>query len=37
MKEMNDELTAKGYLTISGRVPRMYYYERFVGLGKINE
>lgn len=35
MKEMNDELSAKGYLTISGRVPRAYYYERFFGLGKM--
>jgi hypothetical protein len=37
MKEMNDELSAKGYITISGRVPRAYYYERFFGLGKVNE
>lgn len=36
MKEMNDELSAKGYITISGRVPRAYYYERFFGLSKIN-
>jgi hypothetical protein len=36
MKEMNDELSAKGYLTIAGRVPRVYYYERFFGLGKMN-
>ncbi len=37
MKEMNDELEAKGYLVISGRVPRAYYYERFFGLGKLYE
>lgn len=37
MKEMNDELSAKGYLTISGRVPRAYYYERFFGLGSKHE
>lgn len=32
MKEMNDELKEKGYLTISGRVPREYYYARFFGI-----
>lgn len=37
MKEMNDELSARGYITISGRVPRAYYYERFFGLDKTNE
>lgn len=37
MKEMNDELKTKGYLTVSGRVPRAYYYERFFGLGKAND
>ena len=28
MKQMNDELKAKGYITISGRVNREYFYER---------
>lgn len=34
MKEMNDELRAKGFMVISGRVPRQYYLERFYGLEK---
>ncbi len=34
MKEMNDELRKKGFMVISGRVPRAYYQERFYGLGK---
>lgn len=29
---MNDELNAKGYLTVAGRVSRKYYEERFYGL-----
>lgn len=32
MKEMNDELKNKGYITISGRVPRAYYQARFFGI-----
>lgn len=34
MKEMNDELREKGFMVISGRVPRAYYKERFYGLSK---
>ena len=34
MKEMNDELRAKGFIVISGRVPRQYYLERFYGMEK---
>lgn len=28
IKEMNDELKAKGYITRAGRVPRKYFLER---------
>lgn len=28
IKEMNDELKVKGYITRAGRVPRKYFYER---------
>ena len=29
VRQMNDELNAKGYLTVAGRVSRKYYEERF--------
>lgn len=32
IKQMNDELQSKGYMTIPGRVSRRYYEERFYGL-----
>lgn len=32
IKQMNDELSKKGYLTVAGRVSRKYYEERFYGL-----
>ena len=28
IKQLNKELAAKGYITIRGRVPRKYFYER---------
>lgn len=31
IKQMNDELKAKGYLTVAGRVSRQYYRERIYG------
>ncbi|MDD4690336.1 MAG: DNA-binding protein [Eubacteriales bacterium] len=37
MKKMNNELEEKGYMTISGRVSRQYYIERFYGLNKVKE
>ncbi len=37
IKEMNDELKAKGYITVAGRINRQYYnertYERFADKG----
>lgn len=32
IRQLNDELAAKGYLTFSGRVPRKYLSERCYGL-----
>ena len=32
IKQMNDELSKKGYLTVAGRVSRKYYEERFYGM-----
>lgn len=29
MQEMNKELNEKGYFTISGKVPKKYFVERF--------
>ena len=34
IRQMNDELNEKGYLTVAGRVSRQYYEERFYGLKK---
>lgn len=32
IREMNQELAAKGYMTIAGRVSRKYYKEKFYGM-----
>ncbi len=32
IRQLNDELAAKGYLTFPGRVPRKYLSERCYGL-----
>lgn len=34
IRRLNDELNAKGFLTISGRVNRQYFNERLYGAGK---
>ena len=31
VKKMNDELKGKGFTTISGRVSRQYFHEKFYG------
>lgn len=33
IRTMNAELKADGYLTISGKVPRVYFERRFFGMG----
>ena len=34
MRELNAELKKKGYTTISGRLSRQYYEEKFYGMKK---
>lgn len=36
VREMNDELKKKGFITIAGRVSRQYFKEKFYGISKIN-
>ena len=36
IRKLNEELKAKGFITIAGRVNRQYFYERLYGAGKIN-
>lgn len=33
IKKMNDELSAQGYIVISGRLPRTYVETKFYGFG----
>ena len=34
IRQLNEELKNKGFITISGRVNRQYFHERFYGIGK---
>ena len=34
IRKLNEELKAKGFITIAGRVNRQYFYERLYGAGK---
>ncbi|MDD3417376.1 MAG: ICEBs1 excisionase [Lachnospiraceae bacterium] len=34
LREMNEELSAKGFLTISGKVPVAYFKEKWYGATK---
>ncbi len=34
IRKLNDELKGKGFMTISGRVNREYFHERFYGKGE---
>ena len=36
VRQMNEELEAKGFLTIAGRGSRKYYEEKFYGITKVN-
>lgn len=31
IKQLNDELSAKGYITVAGRISRQYFNERVYG------
>ena len=37
IRQLNEELKAKGFITISGRVNRQYFSERLYGTGKGDE
>lgn len=37
IRQLNEELKEKGFITISGRVKRQYFYERLYGAGKEDE
>ena len=37
IRQLNEELKAKGFITIAGRVNRQYFYERLYGAGKVCE
>ena len=37
IRQLNEELKEKGFITISGRVNRQYFYERLYGAGKEDE
>lgn len=32
VKQLNDELTSKGFIVVAGRVPKKYFAEHFYGL-----
>ena len=34
IRQINEQLKAKGFVTIAGRVNRQYFYERLYGAGK---
>jgi hypothetical protein len=34
IRQLNEELKSKGFITISGRVNRQYFHERFYGIRK---
>ena len=37
IRQLNEELKEKGFITISGRVNRQYFYERLYGAGNPQE
>ncbi len=36
VRDMNEELNQKGYITIAGRVSRQFYEEKFYGIKNTN-
>lgn len=36
VRQMNEELEAKGFIIIAGRVNRKYYEEKFYGMAQTN-
>jgi hypothetical protein len=37
IRELNAELKARGFMTVSGRVSRQFYEEKFYGIGRVVE
>lgn len=37
IRQMNDELAGKGYLTVAGKVPRKYFQKQWYGLEERRE
>lgn len=37
IREMNEELKERGYMTVSGRISRQFYEERFYGVAEGKE
>lgn len=37
IRQLNDELSEKGFLTVRGKVPRAYLEERFFGMKAAGE
>ncbi|MFI3254974.1 MAG: hypothetical protein R3Y63_11670 [Eubacteriales bacterium] len=37
VREMNQQLKAQGYMTISGRISRKYFQEKFYGFQEVNQ
>ena len=37
VREMNDELKKKGFITIPGRISRQYFKDKFYGLSKTSQ
>ena len=37
IRELNDELTRKGFLTVRGKVINSYFYERFFGKDDVTK
>ncbi len=36
VRQLNDELKAKGYMIVSGKVSRVFYEEKFYGFKEIS-
>lgn len=36
IRQLNEELAAKGYLILQGKVPRAYFDEKWYGMEKIS-
>lgn len=37
VREMNQQLKAQGYMTISGRISRKYFQEKFYGFQEVKQ